>query len=119
MSQAETDQAPMCERLMVTRTAVGFFCYGQTANTRKAGKDLARAAIGQPNLHILEYTCGRVCPLQSQPHPVVPISNTTVAATPGRFGLSFRNDDEIVHTRAYFSYNRSGAPLAPEFKRGI
>src|ERR1700733_6277376 len=104
---------------MVIRTAAGLSCYGETANTSKPGKDLARAAIGQPNLHVLEYTCGRVSSFQSLPHRVVPISNATVAVSPGGFGLSLRNDNEVVHTRVYFSDNRPGVPLTPEFKRGI
>jgi hypothetical protein len=105
---------------MVTRTPVGFSCYSHTANTRKPGRDLARAAIGQPNLHILGYTCERISSLQSSPHPVVPKSDTTVAVnTLVGFGLSFCNDNEIVHARVYFSYNRRGVPLVPTFERGI
>src|SRR5688500_13427133 len=93
--------------------------YSYTANTRKATKNLARAANGQPNLHTLEYTCEPVSSFQGSPHPVVPLPKTTVAVTLVVLGLSFPNDNEIVHAGVYLSYNRPGVPSASEFENRI
>ena len=100
------------------RTAVDLFCWGLTAYSRKATENLAGVSAGQPNLHILEYTCEHVRSLHSVPHPVVPKLNATVAVTPA-VGLPFPDDNEVVHTRIYLSHNRPGVPPALKFEHGI